>query len=306
MSDVILRKFWLENETGESIPLNGERGLWLINPTGLGMTYSTTYTDFGYGVFKPVEAYKDPQQTIAGDLYFIDEVDPYTRYRNFSDWIARAKELYLVYSPTPVRYRRKIRLESLTKTELLTQECLKCPIAMYTLGPWFTKTTYKLEVESDRLAYPWIVNVSRVSKGDEDDKSTLPRLLRDNSYHASVDVYSDSQLDSGFILQYTGAVVNPTIVLRATGGSTIYGRCALAGTSVATGETFQYRSLLDDSGIIKIGQYGETDLINYVTDLSYDIYPKIPPRTPVTIEMYAANELAGTLNVEMVKYYKGV
>jgi len=192
MSDVILRKFWLENETGDSIPLNGERGIWFVDPTGLGVNNNSTFTNFSYGFFSSVEEDKDPQQTIAGDLYFIDPIDPYMMYRRFVDWVSLAQTLYLVYSPTPTRYRRKIKLSYLTKTELTTQQCLKAPIAMYGLTPWFTKTEYRIEGEAGAVANPFIVNQSLVgppsdsdSEGDDEsdsrssseDKSEISRTI---------------------------------------------------------------------------------------------------------------------------------
>ena len=33
-----MRKFYLENEIGSRLPLNGEEGIFLSNPAGLGMT----------------------------------------------------------------------------------------------------------------------------------------------------------------------------------------------------------------------------------------------------------------------------
>ncbi len=172
MSNVILRKFWLENESGDSVPLNGERGIWLIDPTGLGVNNNSSFTNFSNGFFRTVDADKDPQQTIAGDLYFIDNVDPYVSYRRFIDWVLTSNTIYLVYAPTATQFRRKIRLSHLTKTELMTQDCLKVPIAMYGLTPWFRILEYEIRGSTEENVTPYIVGVTRLITDGQEETET--------------------------------------------------------------------------------------------------------------------------------------
>ena len=189
MSNAILRKFWLENETGDAIPLNGEQGIWLLNVTGLGMSTNSSFANYGNGFYKPVEKDKDPQQTNAGDLYFIDSKDPYMAYRRFADWITQSSELILVYAPSSTQYRRKVQFSSITKEELLTQECIKCPVAFYGLTPWYKITELVISVDGvEETDSPYIVDVSRVGvlpassqelpdqtpEGDQEDELPVP------------------------------------------------------------------------------------------------------------------------------------
>jgi len=297
MSDVILRKFWLENETGDSIPLNGERGIWLVDPTGLGVNNNSTFTNFSYGFFSPVEEEKDPQQTIAGDLYFIDPIDPYMMYRRFVDWVSLAKTLYLVYSPTPTRYRRKIKLSYLTKTELTTQQCLKAPIAMYGLTPWFTKTEYRIEGEAGALADPFRVNQSRLNVG---------RLQRDSRSGVSTIVYATGHRPAALILSYAGNLLNPMIRIYGKDSGQLYGMCSTTDLKIDDGESFNYSSEYGDSYIVKRTMYDTVDLLNSVENLGFDVYPRIPVIEPCIVELSSSDTLTGTTYLTVVNYYRGV
>jgi len=302
MSNVILRKFWLENETGDSIPLNGEEGIWLVDPTGLGMSSSSSFTNFSHGFFRPVEAEKDPQQTVAGDLYFIDYTDPYLKYKRFADWIVRATTIYLVYQPSAKQYRRKVTLSSITKDELLTQELLKCPVAFYGLTPWFTKSEYTIPAKEESGITPFRVNVSRLGDGVGTD---YHRLQLDNRYRSSIEVYPTGQKPAGFTLQYTAMLMNPTVLVREKGGSVI-GQCGLVNASVTTDETLVYASDYESSGIMKIGRYNSIDLIDFVENLRVELYPKLPVNSMDVIELSADNEITGEVKITLIEYYRGV
>lgn len=320
MSNVILRKFWLENETGDSIPLNGEEGIWLVDPTGLGMSSSSSFTNFSHGFFRPVEQEKDPQQTVAGDLYFIDYKDPYLKYKRFADWIVRASTIYLVYQPSSKQYRRKVTLSSITKDELLTQELLKCPVAFYGLTPWFTKSEYtipakeesnitpfRVSAEPDDSAEPLIIDgVAPVPSRIGDGVGTnYHRLQLDNRYRSSIEVYPTGQKPAGFALQYTGVLMNPMVLVREKGGSVI-GQCGLVNASVNNDEILIYASDYESSGIMKIGRYSSSDLIDFVENLRVELYPKLPVNSMDVIELSADNEITGEVKITLIEYYRGV
>lgn len=339
MSDVILRKFWLENETGDSIPLNGERGIWLIDPTGLGITNNSSFTNFSNGFFKPVDADKDPQQTVAGDLYFIDPIDPYVQYRRFIDWITESQTLYLVYSPITAQYRRKIRFSTISKEELLTQESLKCPIAMYGLTPWFTKTEHTIPAMEETNEYAFVVeyneeppfeeseeplildggesetpnpletdliNRSRLGDGNPEHASNYARLQLDNRFRASTEIFTRGQKASGFIIKHTGLLVNPAITVRGSGSNSNYGQCRVSNITINSDETLYYISDYGGSGIIKMGQFGMLDLIDFVEDLGHNIYPKLPQNQFSTVELSSDKAITSKTEVTLIEYYKGV
>lgn len=302
MSDVILRKFWLENETGDAIPLNGEQGIWLVDPTGLGMASNFSFTDFGHGFFRSVDKNKDPQQTVAGDLYFIDHRNPYVEYKRFADWVVQAETLYLVYQPASIQYRRKVLLSSITKEELLTQELLKCPVAFYGLTPWFTKTEYVIPAKEETNITPFRMDISRLGDGVGTD---YHRLQLDNRYRSSINVYPTGQKPAGFVLQYTGVLMNPMVTVRRIGGS-IIGQCGLVNVTINNDETLIYASDYESSGIMKTGRYSSSDLIDFVENLRMELYPKLPVNVTDSIELSADNEITGEVRIALIEYYKGV
>lgn len=420
MSDVILRKFWLENETGDAIPLNGEQGIWLVDPTGLGMASNSSFTDFGHGFFRSVDKNKDPQQTVAGDLYFIDHRNPYVEYKRFADWVVQAETLYLVYQPASIQYRRKVLLSSITKEELLTQELLKCPVAFYGLTPWFTKTEYVIPAKEETIELPFRVasdddydaeltyisvaqnesspssstgsgedtggneepgegneepllpddeepliidgggvipssnvvtaildypsrvgdtvetiwsNSGSYSIGDKvrypdsnghfytslvDNNTAVPtdseswkertyhRLRLDNRYRSSINIYPTGQKPAGFVLQYAGVLVNPTITVRSISAGSFLGQCSLVNVTTNGSDRLVYMSDYESSGIIKMGQYDTADLINNVENLSVELYPKLPVNQTCMIELSADNEIVESIDVTLIEYYKGV
>ena len=109
-----MRKFYLENELGERKPLNGEDGIFLTDPAGLGVSYGNSYADLGAGFFRRVEE-KQPQGVIPCSLTFMRGA--YEKYKDFADWALRAETIYLVYKPLNVAYYRRVELSYLTRDE---------------------------------------------------------------------------------------------------------------------------------------------------------------------------------------------
>ena len=68
-----MRKFYIENGLGSRQSLNGEKGIFLSNPTGLGVNLSPSFADLHKGFFRPISGDSEPQSTIAGDLVFIGD-----------------------------------------------------------------------------------------------------------------------------------------------------------------------------------------------------------------------------------------
>ena len=91
-----MRKFYLENEKGERKGLNGELGIRLGNPAGLGVVFSRKSSEIGNG-FLRVEEVKLKNEPVTCDLTFLP--DAYARYRQLVNWIAGSRTLYLIYCP---------------------------------------------------------------------------------------------------------------------------------------------------------------------------------------------------------------
>ena len=139
-----MRKFYLENELGERKPLNGEDGIFLTDPAGLGVSYGNSYADLGAGFFRRVEE-KLPQGVIPCSLTFMRGA--YEKYKDFADWALRAETLYLVYKPLNVAYYRRVELSYLTKTEITSGTWMEIPTAFVCLTPWYTPAPLVLNFE---------------------------------------------------------------------------------------------------------------------------------------------------------------
>ena len=157
-----MRLFWLENGSGERKPLNGEEGIFLENPTGLGLESGDAYAGTGDGFFVRTKTAADKQLPIGGDLIFL-KPRPYALYTAFMDWVLRSQELTLVYQPATQDYRRRVTLSAADKGEKARTGVLTVPVKLLPLTPWYTQKveTYTLGIEEDGF---------RVWDDDEDDE----------------------------------------------------------------------------------------------------------------------------------------
>lgn len=134
-----MRLFWLENEDGMLKPLNGEEGIFLQKPTGLGLETGESYATVSDGFYIKTQT-SDKQGSPSGELVFMRPM-PYERYKEFIDWVLSAKTLTLVYQPATVAYRRRISLSVINKGEKEKTGVLITPVTFKTLTPWYTEDT---------------------------------------------------------------------------------------------------------------------------------------------------------------------
>ena len=153
-----MRKFYLENEIGSRLPLNGEEGIFLSNPAGLGMTMPSDFADIHNGFFREVSKDSEPQSTVTGDLVFIGE-NAYADYRSFVDWCSGSESLHLIYKPYgTIEFYRDVYISYLTKTELTDTRWLTVPASFVCLSPWYraAPTSMSMSTESGYvLKYPY-------------------------------------------------------------------------------------------------------------------------------------------------------
>lgn len=139
-----MRKFWLENEAGKLIPLNGEEGIFLQKPTGLGLETGESYAAVRDGFYIKTQT-SDKQSSPGGELVFMRPM-PYDRYTKFIDWVLRAQTLTLIYQPATVAYRRRISLSVINKGEKEKSGVLITLVTFKTLTPWYTEDTERFTV----------------------------------------------------------------------------------------------------------------------------------------------------------------
>lgn len=290
-----MRKFYLENAAGERVGLNGEDGIRLKNPSGLGIASGTSFTDLKHGFFSIAEDEIEPQATPAGDLVFHCG-DPYGRYRRLADWVSQTSALYLIYVPGQVEYRRRVSLHYLTKTELEGPRWMTCPVAFQAMNPWHTaaKTTLQLAPLAD--------NALRCDyEGSVLDAAILAPSTNPG---ASGDIQPGGHYGIPFRFVYTGELVNPVLTVTGQNTGTEYGRCAL-NLTLAAGETLIVSTEYDNAGIWILRGGVLYDAIE-AADLAYDPFPRASRTEPCTLSLEASSAIQGAEDVTVFYYYRGV
>ena len=90
-----MRKFWLENETGEQLSLQSD-SIFFCYPEGLGWNSDAEFGTPNNGFFVATQ-YQTEQPNILGTLLFRGEA--YQNYESFLAWVNHARKLNMIYSP---------------------------------------------------------------------------------------------------------------------------------------------------------------------------------------------------------------
>lgn len=290
-----MRKFYLENQNGERRSLNGDAGVWLQSPTGLGDTLAPAYADLTHGFFRSANADAHPQSAVSGELRFTGR-SPYSDYRALYNWIMAATRLYLVYCPYgSAEYRRLVELAYLTKTELAAAGWLLCPVSFSPLTPWFLPSPVELIItaaEGTELRYDFRYT------------SDL-RYGSDSSASYTATIAQAGQAPAGLRLQYTGAITGPVLLLRGERSGELLGRCAIDATLGST-DTLEISTTQEDSYVRKRSASGAiTDLLHLV-DLSFDPFPRCSLSESSVLELTAATAFSGPASLQVYYYYGSV
>lgn len=290
-----MRKFYIENEIGSRLPLNGERGIFLSNPAGLGMTMSSDFADIHNGFFREISKNTEPQSTITGDLVFIGD-NAYADYRSFVDWCSGSASLHLIYKPYGnTEFYRDVYISYLTKTELTDTRWLTVPASFACLSPWYraAPTNMSMSTESGYvLKYPF---------------SYTSDLIYSSSSAGSMaaDIPAGGHIPAAFELTYKGAVINPKISLVGSSTNTTYGICALNAT-LGDNDTFTVSTFYGKCRVEITDADGKTtDALNNV-DLAYEPFPRIPVNEDCVLLMSADSDILGRANVRVYYYYRSV
>lgn len=288
-----MRKFYIENESGVRKSLNGENGIRLTDPEGLGYETDPEYSAVSKGFFQNTRDNTEVQGTIAGNLNFTQNA--YSKYKCFVDWLAGAKKLTFIYSPDGNEYCRDVEVGFLTKAELGAAKWLTVPFQLLGLTPWYKKTPRRIGADSGSggtMRYPFRYD------------SDLRYGTSGSSYTARFTV--EGHLPCAIVYRYTGSAVNPDIRCYNADGD-IIGEISITGTFTAT-DTIEISSVPGACGIRKITEGGtSTDLITAgMVDISKEIFPLIPPNEYCSIRIDADSALSGEAEVLIYSYYRSV
>lgn len=126
------RTFSLVNGIGETFNLT-THDTFLYAPEGLGFEEDTTYMRYGERFRPLVEEFA---QGIPAGILFFNNPDAYTKFRTFAAFTQKLP-LTLLYRVDGTTYKRRVRVQRLTKTELEPGQELRCDVEFAALSPFY-------------------------------------------------------------------------------------------------------------------------------------------------------------------------
>lgn len=295
------RKFYLENEKGERKGLNGELGIRLGNPAGLGVVFESKTSEIGNG-FLRIEEEKLKIEPFTCDLTFLPSA--YARYRQLVNWAAASRTLYLVYQPYgDQEYRSVVRLKYLTKKELTHGKWLVVPSALERLTVWYLDEPASISLSApgaNAKGYFW-------DEAEQDYGYRYTEALRygPDSDGLSAQIAPSGHEPAGLVLRVKGALSDPVIRLVGQTTGTVYGLCSLSSEKdpaavFGSGDILELSTRDDDAHVYKISPDGTvTDLLAAVRVELGEPYGKAPTTEAsiLTVESVSANTCTATLQV---------
>lgn len=289
-----MRKFYIENELGERRSLNGEDGVFLSDPAGLGVSYGSSYAELGDGFFRRIEE-KQPQGTIPCSLTFMRGA--YQKYKDFADWCIRAKSLFLVYKPFSAEYFRRVELSYLTKTEITSGTWMEVPTAFVCLTPWYLPSPLTLNFEDEGGG-----TVMQYEYTYDDD--LVYGATGAGAY--AVQITAQGHDPAALIIRYDGLIVNPVLTLTGVASGTLYGKCTISA-EFAAGDALILCTGREDAYARKIAADGTvTDLLDKV-DIGSEAEPffTVPLTEPCILQLNSS-AMSGKISAKAFFYYRTV
>lgn len=288
-----MRLFYIQNDTGERIGLNNETGIFLTEPSGLGIEFGDFYADIGEGFFRMI-AKKYTQKTVSAKLNFI--TDPYRKYNDFVNWCMASNKLYLIYKPLDIEYYIRTEIHTFEKSEINEYGYLEVPVNFLYLSPWYS---------------PNSLNIPFIGYGDSAFRIDVSKLDGPDIFGNSNGLNYTAQIDpaghlpGAFYFEYHGTAESPIITLTGIISGTEYGNCSI-NKSFANNTGFKLSTAYEDSYVTKILANGsEEDLLSDV-DLSLEPFFKMPLTEPCIVKLEDAGALNGTLTAKINYYYRSV
>lgn len=281
----MVRKFGLINENGEEYSfMDIEKYCLLIDPSGLGMTYDTSYEQVGINFVENLRQLE--QGKISGTVVFSN----YKNYRNLIDFIENSSELRFHYVvPDVGEYYRDVLINEISKTEIQPKGFMEETITFECISLWYSinEANYYITAVEDEIRWNF--------RWDS-------RFI---SYSArNLSIVNNGHTEAAIKLSIDGSVVNPKITLSVEGVQVqeIPFTC-----TIEEYEKFQYSSKDGDSYVRQQNTDGTyTDLFN-LTVLQFDNNNvlKLPKGKSCELSITAQDDIeSATLQVFI--YYKSV
>lgn len=290
-----MRKFYFSNASGERWPLQGEKGVYLSEPSGLGVQLSPSYADLQHGFFVTVDTNVEPQGAPRATLVFTRPA--YPTYRQLINWLASAGELELIYCPYGTEeFHRRVDVQAVTKSELNKNGFLSCELSLLALSPWYKAAATRFDLESQETDRTMRYNITYT-----DD------LIYgvDATSALSGTISPEGHIPAALSVTFYGGAVSPVISLIGNLTGKLYGACRIADT-IAAGETLLFSSDYADSFVRKLTAEGvAVDLLDKI-DLNGEPFPRLPLTEPCTLSIAADAAISGAADVLVYYYYRSI
>lgn len=281
----MVRKFGLINEKGEEYSfMDIDKYCLLVDPTGLGMTYDTSYEKVGISFQKNLRQLE--QGEISGTAVFSN----YKNYRNLIDFIENSLELRFHYVvPNVGEYYRDVLIKEISKTEIKPTGFMEETITFECISLWYSinEANYIIKANEDEIRWDF--------KWDSRFISYSTRSLV---------IVNNGHTDAAIRLSIDGEVVNPEISLTVEGVEvqTIPFTC-----SIQEYEKFEYSSKDGDSYVRKRNTNGTyTSLFNLsVLEFNNNNVLKLPQGKSCELSITADDEIASA-TLQVFIYFKSV
>lgn len=292
----MMRQFFLENAAGKRYSFGTATGVYVSNPTGLGASLASSFTDLGHGFFAPANTTAQPQTPICCDIVATGPA-AYAQYAAIVDFMAAAgDELRLGYAPNGVEYLRRVKLTELSKTELTGGRWLTCPATFMPLTPWYRPVagTQRLETPANALILD-----------DADSLLDTAILIDSTEAGQSATIAAAGHLPTAVVLHYTGALTNPIIRLIGTQTGTEYGRCVIEAETGET-DTLVWSTQFDAACVEQVAADGTVSDLLGAVDLAYDPFPRPATSEPLLVNLSSETALTRAASVTAYFYYRSV
>lgn len=289
----------LQNEKGARFDLTAPASVYLVDVQGLGIATDRSFGSIGNGFFL-LTSDEVPTNPITGDLIF--QYGAFGTYESLINWISKAKTIYFCYSPLDVEYVCRVRLNYIRKGQRDSAGWMRGAISFYPLSPFYRLIDSEVTIETggpNSKAY--LEHDGEYYYTYDDDLVYGPEISGD----LAKQIVPEGTEPSGFLLRYTGAIDNPVITLTGESGK-VYGECHIT-QSFSAGDTLELCTAIDNSYVHMTHDGIVTDLMaESKVDLAYDPYPRAPVDEPSILRIEADDDVTGSAELIVYRYYRSV
>ena len=284
----MVREFNLINNKGQRYSLMDiENSTLMTDPTGLGYSYSDEYEQLGNTFISNLR--KIEQGQIQGTLNFLE----YDTYRNIINFIEKSEglrfEYKVPYTDGEKTYYKDVQLQSITKTEKMTNGIISESVIFDSLSLWYMEN----------------IAIYEMSGGDDELRWNFNWDARFSNYSVrSLTFVNDGHVEAPIEVQINGSVQNPKIQLYIEG--ILYQEVPFTIT-LTQYEKLLYGTKENDFYLLKEqGDGTTTNIFNLsVVQFNNDNVLRLPQDKSCELRLVADTDISFA-QVKIYTYYKAI